>query len=291
MEINDDPAMFSLRFAQTLHNSNGKPFFFDHEGMRTLHLDERFIQSAMLIAAPNELLLSYTKAMMAFLLINPAPRHCLMIGLGGGSLAKFCYHYLKATRITVLESEPDVIALRDQFAIPADDARFRVVAADAATYLAAMMEPVDLILHDGYDAVGLAPGLGSAHFYRQCERVLDDGGIMVSNLLRNTDDLLPAMLGLHAVFGQAMWWADAAGCFNRIVLARKGTEPAPPRAELLRAATALALRGAPPLHDVVERARSAWGKSGAEFALIAAGDGDILFIPDASATPTLAHEP
>lgn len=280
MDTNHDFAMFSLRFSQTLHNSKGKPFFFDHDGMRTLHLDGRFIQSAMRIAAPNELLLSYTKAMTAFLLKNPAPRHILMIGLGGGSLAKFCYHHLGTTRITVLESEPGVIALRDKFAIPADDVRFRVVHADAAVYLAAMSERVDVILHDGYDADGLAPGLCGGHFYRQCARVLDDGGMMVSNLLGDTDGMLPTMLELHSVFGQAMWWADAAGCFNRIVLSQKGADPAPCRADLKRTAARLALRGAPNLHDFVERARTAWGKSRAEFAMIAAYDVEAAFVHD-----------
>lgn len=280
MNTNDDLAKFSMRFSQTLHNSKGKPFYFDHEGMRTLHLDGRYIQSAMRIAAPNELLLSYTKAMTAFLLINRAPRHILMIGLGGGSLAKFCYHHLGATRITVLESEPDVIALRDRFSIPADDMRFRVVHADAAVYLAAMSERVDVILHDGYDADGLAPGLCGDHFYRQCERVLDDGGMMVSNLLGDADDLLPTMLDLHAVFGQAMWWADPAGCFNRIVLSQKGADPAPSRADLKRTAASLELRGAPKLHDLVERAHTAWGKSRAEFAMIAAYDGEAACIHD-----------
>lgn len=280
MELTDHFTMFSNRFSLALEESRGKPFTFDHDGMRTLHLDGRFIQSAMRIAAPNELLLSYTKAMTAFQLLKPAPRHILMIGLGGGSLAKYCYHQLPSTRITVVESERDVIALRDRFVIPPDDARFQVVHADAASHLAAMTDTVDLILHDGFDADGLAPGLGCRAFYLQCERVLDDDGILVANLLGDTDQLLPTMLDLHAVFGQAMWWADAAACFNRIVLAKKRTEPIAPRADLLRAADRLALRGTPDLRDFIERARSAWGKSREDFAMMAAYDLEAAFVLD-----------
>src|SRR4051812_3815152 len=99
MDLNDDFAMFSMRFAQAMDNSKGKPFAFDHDGMRTLHFDERYIQSAMRIAAPHELLLSYTKAMLAFLLIKAVPRHVLLIGLGGGSLAKYCYQHFPEARI------------------------------------------------------------------------------------------------------------------------------------------------------------------------------------------------
>jgi spermidine synthase len=270
MDLNDDFAMFSMRFAQAVGDSKGKPFTFDHDGMRTLHFDARYIQSAMRIAAPQELLLAYTKSMLAFLLLKPAPRHILLIGLGGGSLAKYCYHQLRTARITVLESMADVIALRERFCIPPDDARFEVVHADAADYLAAMTHQVDVILHDGFDADGLAPGLGSQPFYHQCRRVLDDDGIMVSNLLGDTDDLLPAMLDLYAVFGQALCWADATGCFNRVVLSHKQAAPMPPQAELLRTAAALELRGAPPLRGFVERLHSAWGKSADEFAVSAA---------------------
>lgn len=270
MDLNDNFAMFSMRFAQAVGNSQGKPFTFDHDGMRTLHFDARYIQSAMRIAAPQELLLAYTKSMLAFLLVKPAPRHVLLIGLGGGSLAKYCYQHLPSARITVLESMADVIALRDRFCIPPDDARFEVVHADAANYLADMAHQVDVILHDGFDADGLAPGLGSQPFYRECRRVLADDGVMVSNLLGDTDDLLPAMLDLYAVFGQALSWADATGCFNRIVLSQKRGAPMAPRAELLRTAAALELRGAPSLREFVERLHSAWGQSADDFAASAA---------------------
>ena len=79
---------FPSHFEDAFRGSAGKPFAFDNDDMRTLHFDDRFIQSAMRISAPNELLLSYTRAMMGFLLFKPQPRHILMIGLGGGSLAK-----------------------------------------------------------------------------------------------------------------------------------------------------------------------------------------------------------
>ena len=60
--------------------------------MRCLHLGSSMVQSAMLLKAPNDLQLVYTQYMMGFLLFHPHPRDILMIGLGGGSLAKFVYH-------------------------------------------------------------------------------------------------------------------------------------------------------------------------------------------------------
>ena len=105
-------------------------------GVRSLHIGSDTVQSSMRIARPNDLELSYTRSMMAFLLFVPPPRKMLMIGLGGGSLAKFVYHRLPETVTTVVEVSPRVLAIaRQYFNVPADDARFSVLIADGASYL------------------------------------------------------------------------------------------------------------------------------------------------------------
>jgi spermidine synthase len=81
---------------------------------------------------PHALALEYTRTMMGFLLFNPEPQNIAMLGLGGGSLAKFCYRYLPQSRIQVVEINPQVIALRDEFHVPPDDKRFGVVRGDGA---------------------------------------------------------------------------------------------------------------------------------------------------------------
>src|SRR6187401_299180 len=103
--------------------------------------------------------------MMAFLLCNPNPKHIVMIGLGGGSLAKFCYRHLPRSKITVVEISEDVIAMRNEFCIPQDDARFRVVHDDGARFVASLAEPMDVLLIDAFDANGIAPSLAKSAFY------------------------------------------------------------------------------------------------------------------------------
>src|SRR3970040_3128060 len=61
-------------------------------GVRSLHIGSDTVQSSMRLSRPNDLELAYTRSMMAFLLFRPPPRRVLMVGLGGGSLAKFIYH-------------------------------------------------------------------------------------------------------------------------------------------------------------------------------------------------------
>jgi len=194
---------------------------------RLLEFQPGMVQSEMRLSRPDDLVLSYARAMMCFVLFHPQPEHIVMVGLGGGSLAKFCYRYLPRCRITVLELNPEVIALREQFAIPRDNARFRVIQADAADYMSKLDNSADVLLVDGFDAEGLPPALGSAAFYADCRRALRPGGVMVSNIF-SYDPHYGAMLRrLRQTFqGRICWFRGIAGN-NRILFAVKGGGASP----------------------------------------------------------------
>jgi hypothetical protein len=81
---------------------------------RTLEFAPGDIQSEMLLSRPMRWCWPM-RAMMCFVLFVPRPRHIVMVGLGGGSLAKFCHRHFPGARITVIELRADVIALRDAF--------------------------------------------------------------------------------------------------------------------------------------------------------------------------------
>ncbi len=152
-------------------------------GVRSLHIGSDTVQSAMRLARPHDLELSYTRSMMAFLLFNPAPRTVLMIGLGGGSVAKFIYHHLPQTQTRVLEVDPRVVAIARQcFLVPPDDARLRVTVGDGAEHMAQPGGAADVIMVDGYDAESHVEELATPLFYRHCRTRLAPGGVLVVNL-------------------------------------------------------------------------------------------------------------
>jgi spermidine synthase len=134
------------------------------------------------IRQPDALNLEYTRTMMGFLLFVPEPTSLAMVGLGGGSLAKFCHRHLPKTRIKVIEINPHVIALRDEFHVPANGARFRVVLGDGAEFVRTPPRPFDVLLVDGYDHMGLPAALSSQHFYDDCHALLGPDGMLVVNL-------------------------------------------------------------------------------------------------------------
>ncbi|TWO81437.1 hypothetical protein CBW56_04825 [Denitratisoma oestradiolicum] len=168
--------------AQLLDETYSKPFVIDDGERRYLHFDGRLIQSAMSLAAPNDLELRYTQKMMSFLLFRSRPRRLLLIGLGGGSLVKFCHCRLPATQLTVLENNPDVIALREAFLVPPDSPMLQVLEADGAEYLARTEKGIDALLVDAFDRNGFAPSLANREFFEQAHAKLAGGGILVVNL-------------------------------------------------------------------------------------------------------------
>lgn len=168
--------------SQLLDETYPKPYVMDDGERRFLHFNERLIQSAMRLAAPNELDLRYTQKMMSFLLFRSRPRRLVLIGLGGGSLVKFCHARLPATHVTVLENNPDVIALREAFLVPPDSPNLKVLEADGAEYLEQTEKGIDVLLVDAFDSGGFAPSLANREFFEQARSRLRRRGVLVVNL-------------------------------------------------------------------------------------------------------------
>jgi len=113
----------------------------------------------------------------------------------------------------------DVIALRDAFAVPPDDARFEVIHADAAAWFAGAPQPADVILLDGFDAAGLPPALADGAFYRDCRRALRPGGVLVVNVFTYDVRQDAVLASLADSFGGRTCWFEGAAGDNRIVFA------------------------------------------------------------------------
>lgn len=210
-----------------------KPYLSERDGILSLQFDEWSTQSEMSIEGPDELVIPYTRVIMSFLLLEPSPGHIAMIGLGGGSLAKYCYRYLPGTGITAVEINPAVIALRDEFAIPADDARFRVVLGDGAAWVAETASQPDVLIADGFDADGLPGQLSSQRFYDDCYTALADRGIMVANIWKDYPHYDEYLARINHSFSGNSLVVDSGDGYNHIILAVKNGA-FPPSAAAIR---------------------------------------------------------
>jgi spermidine synthase len=222
----------------------------EERGMRVLHLGSRAIQSAMRMSRPWDLELAYTRAMMGFLMFNPMPQEVLMIGLGGGSLAKFIRKQRPQTRITAVEIDPRVIAAaRTHFELPPDDDTLSVVEADGALYVRQHPGCADVILLDGFDAGNQVEALATQTFYAACRRALRPGGVLVVNLWGHDSAFAEYFARLTRAFDGEVGWISVQNKTNIIVFgftepgAAARLDAARPKLEDLSKRWGLDLRG------------------------------------------------
>lgn len=210
-------------FSQLVALSNaGKPVLYKKRHTLSLLFDVSTLQSEMSIDNPDDLVLGYTQSMMGFLLFKPEPQKIGMIGLGGGSLPKFCYRFLPKASVEVAEIDPQVIALRHAFHIPDDDERLSVQCMDGADFVREADERFDVLMVDGFDKGGQPPQLSSQQFYDDCYQSLVQNGIMVVNLLADNPDIGIYIERMRLAFQGDIVVIDAMDSLNKIVFACRG---------------------------------------------------------------------
>jgi spermidine synthase len=195
-----------------------------HEGLdsKSMHFSICEIQSRMQILRPDVLELEYTRTMMGLLLFRPQPERIAMIGLGGGSLAKFCHRHLPRASMLVVEINPHVIALRDAFQVPPDHARFHVTQADGARFVRETDARFDVLMVDAFDAQGMPAALGSRRFYDDCLDVLQPGGLLVVNLHAGHPHCQVYVDRIRRSFGENVLRVDDKDGSNAVIFACKG---------------------------------------------------------------------
>lgn len=210
---------------------NSSPIDISEEaGVRYLHFGSAWVQGAMRIRRPADLELAYTREMMAGLLMHEGwnagpewPQRILLVGLGAGSLAKFCYWKLPHARITVVEINPVVwAAARQYFKLPPDDARLNIEIADGVEFMRTDTGTYDYILVDGYDKDAKVGLLDSSPFYESCYEKLSAHGILSANMFGRSRKYEPSLQRLARAFNQRALAFPSCDSGNVVAFAARG---------------------------------------------------------------------
>lgn len=188
---------------------------------KSLHFSFAAIQSRMDLKQPELLTLDYTRTMMGFLLFQPQPRAIAMIGLGGGSMARFILKHLPESSLKVVEINPAVLELREEFLIPGDGERFRVRLGDGADFVRSPPRLFDVLLVDGFDVGGQPPELASAEFYADCAAALRPDGVLAVNLSPGYIGFERQVEDLGAAFDGHLLLIPDRDCSNTIAFASR----------------------------------------------------------------------
>ncbi|OFK88082.1 MULTISPECIES: polyamine aminopropyltransferase [unclassified Eikenella] len=200
----------------------------EHGNIRSLHLGSETVQSSMNVDYPAELVLSYSRAMMAWLLFAENVRHITQIGLGGGSFVRWIDAHLSEVAQTAVEINPQVISVaRGLFELPFEGEKFEIIEADGAEYIKTLRGGTDVLLVDGFDGVQIIDALVAEPFFADCRTALSEHGIFVTNWWSG-DKRYPLFLQrLAQVFDQRVLCVPAETHGNVAVLAFQNQAPQP----------------------------------------------------------------
>ena len=198
-QLSQDQKIKQLFNYQTPFKYNGTLVFEDYDdegileviesqGVRSLHFGTLPRQSAMLIQEPYRLYLDYARTMSAWLLFKDTLNHqeALLIGLGGGSIAKHLLHTFPDCQIKAVEYRRGVVKVaRSHFGLPLDS-RLKVIIDDGAGYVKKRQDTernhYSLIMIDAFDHAGMAESICNWAFFDHCHQLLNKEGILAINL-------------------------------------------------------------------------------------------------------------
>ncbi|MDP3877546.1 MAG: spermine synthase [Methylobacter sp.] len=197
------------RIIHESHDDDGILEVIEQDGVRSLHFGSFPRQSSMLLAEPDKLHLEYVRAMTSWLLFKPTlDDQALIIGLGGGSLAKHLLHHFPDCRLKVVEYRESVVKIaRSHFGLPLDP-RLKVIIDDGAKYVRqrteSQSEQYSLMFVDAFDHEGMAPSICNHAFFDACKALLKKDGMLVINLWGGVNK--PQFQQIALWLGQSFDW-------------------------------------------------------------------------------------
>lgn len=154
----------------------------DEAGTRYMDFDN-LRQSAMLLRDPWELRLRYTRFLSLALAFRPDPKRVLVLGLGGGSFPKRLYRDFPQVVVDAVDIDPEVLRIARQYFQVPEDSRLRLYARDGRRFVRETTGQYDLIVLDAYNSDTIPFHLATREFYRELEKRLAPGGVVVSNII------------------------------------------------------------------------------------------------------------
>jgi spermidine synthase len=216
-------------------------------GIRYLHFGTRVAQGGMDMDRPNSLALTYSQDMMAWAMLSDPPEHITQLGLGAGSLAKFCLSNFRNAKVTAVEISRSVIDVAfDCFHLPKGEPRLTVECGDAASFVKqSSYPPSKLLLSDVFDAISEGPVLDSPEFYADCERFVRGSGESVGLAVFNLwgrGEFSSSLRKINAAFAGRVIQLDRLQAGNIIVMALTGPRIAISEKALEKRAILIGLR-------------------------------------------------
>jgi spermidine synthase len=160
----------------------------DEKGLRLLVLDNTF-HAIMWQPDPVRLALPYSQMMMAALARPSQPQRGLILGQGGGSIAKWLERHWPELELDVVEMDPSVVEAAERFFEYDAPPNHHVYVRDARVFLARQATQYDVIWVDVFARHQIPFHLTTTEFYAQLREHLREDGVVAVNLAASDSEV------------------------------------------------------------------------------------------------------
>ncbi len=153
----------------------------ENDVFRYLILNNTF-HAVMWKADPNYLALPYSQVMMGVLPLLENPKRGLILGHGGGSLAKWLAYHWPDLELDVVEMDPSVVEAAENYFDYTPPANHHVVVQDARTFLRGSPETYDVVWVDVFARHLIPFHVTTKEFFEELRSHVSPKGAIAVNL-------------------------------------------------------------------------------------------------------------
>ena len=199
----------------------------DDVGLRTLRFAKGGArQSVVKPGDPEYLALHYAPVMLSVLALAEEPRRILIVGLGGGTLAMFLRKHYPDAAIDVVDIDPEVVYVAQEFFGFREDSRMRAHVADGRQFIEKTSQPYDVIFLDAFGSDSVPQHLTTQEFLRAVRRAVKPDGSVAGNLWsRGYNPLYDSMVRTYQEVFDELFILDVRDAGNKILLALPRQQP------------------------------------------------------------------
>ena len=163
-----------------------------------------YLESAVDLADPLNLVVPYTRSLYGGLFFQPKPQTVLMIGLGGAGFHRLFMAAYPEVLLQSVELDPKVVELTRERRYFTPTANSPIATVDGRQFVKRSREKWDWLILDAFRGGYVPPHLKTKEFYEECAARMSDEGVFITNLHSGTELYYADLKTLRTVFPQVI---------------------------------------------------------------------------------------
>ena len=201
-------------------------FVYEQDDVRCMRFTRKpsVRQTCTYLKDPDRMVFPYTKMMMGALYLAPNPNRILVIGLGGGTLAKTLSSIYPNSEIVSVEIDRAVIKTAEKYFGFKASGKMKVFEQDGRAFVRSALrknDRYDLIFLDAFDHEYIPEHMLTKEFLEELRDILLPGGVLAANTWSSSKLYDHESATYESVYGKFFNLRD----LNRVILIKRDGLP------------------------------------------------------------------